>query len=164
MEHNSTIRKWSELRKLPVFVPREGKNVGTVEDFYFEGGTNAVYALQVGTRVDGEWALPVTGIIEIGPNRVSIINGQMLTRALPPLPQAQNLIGKKVIGEDGSEVGTVGEIYLATDNPVVLRIASIELVSPSGHRSGHARTFNTSEIVDFVDDNVIIYDRAARHL
>ena len=104
MEHNHSIRKWSELRKLPVFVPGEGKNVGTVEDLYFKAGTDAVYALQVSTRVEGEWALPVTGISEIGSDRVSIKNGQMLTRALPPLPQAQNLIGKKVVSEEGKGV------------------------------------------------------------
>jgi sporulation protein YlmC with PRC-barrel domain len=164
MEHNHTIRKWSELRKLQVFIPGEGKNVGTVEDLYFKAGTDAVYALQVGTRVEGEWALPVTGISEIGSNRVSIKNEQMLTRALPPLPQAQNLIGKKVVSEDGNEVGTVGEIYLVTDNPVVLRITGIELASSSGHRSGRARAFNESEIVGYTEDSVVIYDRAARRL
>jgi len=164
MEHNHSIRKWSELRKLPVFVPGEGKNVGTVEDLYFKAGTDAVYALQVGTRVEGEWSLPVTGISEIGPGRISIKNGQMLTRALPPLPQAQNLIGKKVVSENGNEVGTVGEIYLATENPIVLRIAGIELVSPSGRRSGRTRIFTESEIVDYTEDGVVIYDRAARRL
>jgi sporulation protein YlmC with PRC-barrel domain len=162
MERNNTIRKWSELKKLPVFVPREGKNVGTVEDFYFKPGTDAVYAFQVGTRVEGEWALPVTGILEVTTDRVSIVNGQMLTRALPPLPHAQNLLGKKVVTEDGSEVGTVGEIYFVTNNPVALRIAGIELASSSGHRSGRARTFNESEIVGYTDDGVVIYDRAAR--
>jgi uncharacterized protein YrrD len=162
MEHNPGIRKWSELRKLPVFVPGEGKNVGTVEDCYFKAGTDAVYALQVSTRVEGEWSLPVTGISEIGADRISIKNGQMLTRALPPLPQAQNLIGKKVVSEDGSEVGTVGEIYLATSNPIVLRIAGIELVNPSGRRSSRARVFNESEIVNYTEDGVVIYDRAAR--
>jgi sporulation protein YlmC with PRC-barrel domain len=106
--------------------------------------------------------LSVTGISEIGADRISIKNGQMLTRALPPLPQAQNLIGKKVVSEDGSEVGTVGEIYLATSNPIVLRIAGIELVNPSGRRSSRARVFNESEIVNYTEDGVVIYDRAAR--
>jgi uncharacterized protein YrrD len=164
MEHNHSIRKWSELRKLPVFVPGEGKNVGTVEDLYFKAGTDAVYAFQVGTRVEGEWSLPVTGISEIGADRISIKNGQMLTRALPPLPQAQSLIGKKVVSEDGNEVGTVSEIYLATDNPVVLRIAGIELASSSGSRSGRARTLTDSEIVGYTEDSVVIYDRTAKRL
>jgi sporulation protein YlmC with PRC-barrel domain len=162
MEYKYTVRKWSELRNLPVFVPGEGKNAGVVEDLYYKAGTDAVYALKVVTRVDGEWALPVTGISEIDANRVSIKNAQMLTRALPPLPRAQELIGKKVVGEDGNEVGVVGEIYLATGNPEVLHIASIELVSPSGNRSGRARTFNESEIAGYTEDTVIIYDRAAR--
>jgi sporulation protein YlmC with PRC-barrel domain len=164
MEYKHTVSKWSELRKLPVFVPGEGKNVGTIEDFYFKAGTDAVYALKVGTRVEGEWALPVTGITEIDANRVSIKNAQMLTRALPPLPKAQELIGKKVVSEDGTEVGTVGEIYLATDNPAILHIVGIELASPLGRRSGRARAFNESEIVGYTEDTVVIYDRAARRL
>ena len=164
MEHNGTVRKWSELKKLPVFVPTEKRNLGTVEDFYFKGGTNAIYALRVGTRVDGEWALPITGIVEVGSDHVAIINGQMMTRALPPLPQAEDLTGKKVMSESGDEVGIVGEIYLATDTPVALRITGIELASSAKRRSGRARAFSAADIVDYVDDTVIIYDHAARRL
>jgi sporulation protein YlmC with PRC-barrel domain len=162
MEHKYTVRKWSELRNLPVFVPSEGKNVGIIEDLYFKAGTDAVYALKVGTRVDGEWALPVTGISEIEADRISIKNAQMLTRALPPLPGAQNLLGKKVVNEDGNEIGTVGEIYLATSRPEVLHIASIELASTSGNRSSKSRAFNEGEIAGYTEDTIIIYDRAAR--
>lgn len=162
MDSNDVIRKWSELSKMQVFIPSEGRSVGWLKDFYFKAGTNAIYALCIGTRLDGDRSLPVTGIQEFNKERVLIPSAQMLTKRLPPLPQSEALLGKKVVSESGSEVGTVGEVYLATDHPVALRIAAFELASGSGRRAG--RTFTADEVVTYDDHAVIVYDRAARRL
>src|SRR5690349_12944587 len=49
----SSIRNWFDLRGLPVTIPTEGRNVGTVEDFYYKVGTNAIYALRVKVGFSG---------------------------------------------------------------------------------------------------------------
>jgi len=59
MENNKTMRKWSELRELKVVVPQRGQSDRNVTDFLFKEGTNAVYALRVHTRVNGDYILPV---------------------------------------------------------------------------------------------------------
>lgn len=159
MSNHTTIRKWSELYKMQAYVPQEGRSLGVIEDFYFKTETNAVYALGVSTRVDGARSLPVTGIKEIGTEHIDLINSQMLTRAIPPLPKGSDLHKKKVVGENGRSVGTVGEIWLATDNPITLRIASIALAGGSNRK-----TFTTDEIVRYDEEFVVVYDSTARRL
>ncbi|HEX4205724.1 MAG TPA: PRC-barrel domain-containing protein [Ktedonobacteraceae bacterium] len=154
--HNHTTRKWSDVYKMQAYVPQEGRTLGVVDDFYFKPGTNAIYALGVSTRINGERALPVTGIKEVGSEHIDLVNAQMLTHALPPLPRGQELRGKKVVNETGKELGTVGDVWLATEHPTTLRIAAIEVQSASGRR---ARTFTAGEIASYTDDAVIVYDR-----
>ena len=38
MANEKAIRRWSELKGLKVTIPSEGRNVGEVEDFYFQPG------------------------------------------------------------------------------------------------------------------------------
>ncbi len=161
MDNNKAIRKWSEMNRLAVFVPREGKTVGTVEDFFFKVDTNAVYALRVRTRVNGDLALPVTAIKTIGTDTLTIDNEQMLLRALPPLPSGQSLRGRKVVSEDGAEAGTIGEVTLNTNPPVTLHIAGFEL---AGARPGHEKSFTADAVVRYEQDAVVIHDRIARRL
>jgi len=121
MENNKTVRKWSELHELKVVVPSEGKIVGNVTDFLFKEGTNAVYALRVHTRVNGDYTLPVTGIKSIEDDRITIINAQMLTKAMPSFAQGHSLIARKVVSEKGSEIGTVKDVLLGVKPIVVLQ-------------------------------------------
>jgi len=161
MSTSNSVKKWSEIYKMQVYVPREGRTLGWVEDFYFKRGDNSVYALRVGTRVDGERSLPVTGIKEIGTNRIDVINAQMLLKELPHFASGASLHGKKIVSESGREVGAIGEIYLSTVHPTAMRIVSLEVASKS---SRHSSTIMGSEIVRYEDDAVVIYDSVARRL
>ncbi len=164
MDSRSTSKKWSELQGLVVYVPRQGKPLGTVEDFFFKEGSNAVYSLLVRTRVQGDYSLPVIAIQTIGGGRVTIDNEDLLIKALPPLPTSESLIGRKVVGESGGEVGTISEIWLETQPPIALRIGGLELANPDGRGSRHAKLFTADAIATYDDDTVVIHDQVARKL
>lgn len=164
MDNKSTSKKWSDLQGLAVYVPRQGKSLGTVEDFFFKEGTNSVYSLLVRTRVLGDYSLPVIAIQSIGGGKVTIDNENLLIKALPPLPTSESLVGHKVVGENGNAVGTIGEVWLETEPPIALRIAGLELASADSRRSHHARLFTADAIAAYDDDTVIIHDQVARKL
>ncbi|MBO0780067.1 MAG: hypothetical protein J2P37_14685 [Ktedonobacteraceae bacterium] len=152
------IRKWSDIQKMAVFVPSEGRIVGWADDFYFKAGTNAIYALRVRTRIDGDRSLPITGIKAVEKAHISIVNSQMLTKALPPLPQGEQLRGSKVVDESGNEAGTIQDVLLDVTRPNTLHIAAFEM---AGNRH---KTFTADEIVSYEDGSIIVYSRVARRL
>jgi sporulation protein YlmC with PRC-barrel domain len=153
------LRKWSDMQKIAVFVPSEGRIVGWADDFYFKTESSTIYALRVRTRVEGDRSLPVTGIKAIENSNIALINGQMLTKALPPLPQGGQLRGSKVFSERGDEIGTIGDVLLDVTRPNTLRIAAFEMAGKS------QKTFSADEVVSYSDDgSIIIYDRAAKRL
>lgn len=159
---NNILKKWSDLRGLVVYVPKEGKSLGTVEDLYFKEGTNEVYSLLVRTRVLGDYSLPVRAIKTIEAGKVTIDNENMLIKALPPLPRVHTLVGRKVVGENGTQVGTVGEVWLGTVPAIALRISAIGLTSPSGQ--GHAKSFTADAVESITDDVITIHDQNAKNL
>jgi sporulation protein YlmC with PRC-barrel domain len=152
------IRKWSDMQKIAIFVPSEGRIVGWADDFYFKTGTNAIYALLVRTSIEGYRSLPVTGIQAIEQQNISIVNAEMLTKALPALPQGEQLRGSKVLDERGDEVGSILDVLLDASHPTTLRIAAFEL---DGKRY---KIFTADEIVSYEDRSLVIYNRAAKRL
>ncbi|GHO44147.1 PRC-barrel domain-containing protein [Ktedonospora formicarum] len=157
---NNMSRNWSDLRNLVVYIPKLGKSVGSVVDFFFKEGTNAVYALRVHTHVNGDYALPVRGIKAIELDKVIIENENMLIKALPPLPQSQDLIGQPVFSEKDEELGTISEVVLALNPPAAMRLSGITLAS-NGHK---AYTISADSISGFVDGKAVIENHIARKL
>ncbi len=164
MESNKAIRKWSAMYKMPVYIPVAGRNAGWVEDFYFKRETNAIYALLISTRVEGERAVPVTGIQEVSENNVSLINEEMMTRSLYQLPLGSTIMGQKVVGENGNEVGTVGDVYVNVARPLAMHIEAFELGRSNGRRPSHARIFSADDVVSYDENQIVIFDRVARRL
>src|SRR5947209_2892199 len=115
MENGQATRKWSDIYKMDVTVPELGKSLGKIEDFFFKEGTNAIYAFSVRTRLHGDLTLPVTGIVAVEKDRVTIRNPQMLAKAVPPFTRGKQLPGRKVFGESGSEVGNVKDLLIGVD-------------------------------------------------
>jgi uncharacterized protein YrrD len=162
MENHKTMRKWSELHELKVVVPSEGKVIGNVTDFLFKEGTNAVYALRVHTRVNGDYILPVTGIKSIEDDRISIINAQMLTKFVPSFSQGHRLIARKVVSEKGSEIGIVKDVLLGVEPIVAMRVAGLEVSNGSfKHRSYGVAA---DAVARYEDEAVIVDDKLARKL
>jgi uncharacterized protein YrrD len=162
MEHNQTMRKWSELRTLKVVVPSEGRIIGNVTDFLFKEGTNAVYALRVHTRVNGDYTLPITGIKSVEDDRITILNAQMLTKAVPSFAEGHSLIARKVVSEKGIEIGIVKDVLLGVEPIVAMRIAGLEVSNGSAKR--HSHIFTVDAVARYEDRIVIIDDKLARKL
>ncbi len=163
MDNNKTARKWSDVYGLNVTVPSEGKTLGQVEDFYFQEGTNAIYALSVRTRLHGDFSLPVSGIKSIEAERITLPNAQMLLRATPPFTRGTSLLERKVVGEDGNELGTIINVLLSNDSPSTLRVVGYEVTRGN---SNHARIFTADGVAHYNDDDntVMVYDHTARSL
>lgn len=146
-----------------VSVPREGRPIGTIVDFYFKKGTNAVHAFRVSTRVLGDFALPVQSIQSVEANAVTTDTERRLLRALPPLPSGRSLRERKIVGENGTVAGTVGDILIGIDPPVAMRIAGFEVAGSNGGR-GRPKRFSAEAVVSYEEDAVVIDEQIARRL
>jgi uncharacterized protein YrrD len=161
LDSYNSIRNWFELRGLPVTIPGEGRSVGTVDDFYYKVGTNAIYALRVKTGLSGFKALAASAISTIGRNAVTVASEQMLIDEsnggdLTELPLGSNLFSYRVLSESGTSSGTVGNILLATNPPVALRIAAFQLAG--------GKTFSANEVTSYGKGELYILDKVAKRL
>ncbi len=161
MDSYNSIRSWFELRGLPVTIPGEGRSVGTVDDFYYKAGTNAIYALRVKTGLSGFKALAASAISTIARDTVTVASEEMLIDEsnggdLTDLPLGNNLLFYKVLSESGTSKGTVGNILLATYPPVALRIAAFQLAA--------GKTFSAQEVTQYEKGLIYILDKAAKRL
>jgi sporulation protein YlmC with PRC-barrel domain len=161
---NSIIRKWSELRGLPVVIPSQGRKVGVVEDFFFKAGTGAIDSLLVQAGIQGYYALPASGIKAVEQDAISLPNEEVLMRALPVLPRGSSLLSYKVVGESGAEVGKVGEIWLGVTPPVALHIAALDIIGLDGKSSSRTRRITGEDVLHFRQNLVVIDDQDARRL
>lgn len=134
MERTQARRKWSELHGLPVTIPTEGRRIGTIEDFYFEPGSQFVNSLLVHTQLGNDLALPAHSIRSISAQAVTVDNEEMLTRELPPLPLGTSLHEQKVVNDKGRELGHVSDVWLSTDPPSILHLAALEMSDAAGRR------------------------------
>ena len=155
MPNQKNIRKWSELQGLKVALPSEGKNVGTVEDFYFQPGTNSINALSVRTRLTGIKALPSNVIKEIVNDAVIIDSEQMLTKRIPPYPLGSSLLNCTVKGENDKGTGTIAEILIGTVPTNALRVVGYEVVE--GNRSKRSKVLDADAVIQY-DEKVIVID------
>ena len=155
------IRNWSELRGVPVVIPSEGRNAGTVEDFYYKLEINSIYALRVNVGIDGYRVLSASAIRSIERASITIASDLMLIEEansghLLELPTSSSLLSSIVKSEDGNTLGKVSGILLATDPPVALRIAAYQL--------DNGRQFSANEVTDYDGNVMYILNKAANRL
>ena len=155
------IRNWSELRGLPVVIPREGRSAGTVEDFYFKLEINSIYALRVKVGIGGYHILSTSAIGTIERAAITIASDLMLIEEansghLVDLPTSSSLLSSIVKSEDGNTLGKVSGIVLATDPPVALRIAAYQL--------DNGRQFSANEVTNYDGNVMYILNKAANRL
>ena len=161
MDNFDSIRNWLDLRGMPVTIPREGRRVGTVDNFYYKDETNEVYALRVNGGIYGFKALASSVINTIERNTITVENAEMLIdernfEELSELPLGDELFDFKVLSESGSLVGTVANIFLGTYPPVALRLAAFQLAG--------GKTFSAEEVTRYEKREMYILDQAARRL
>jgi uncharacterized protein YrrD len=157
MANEKNIRKWSELQGLKVAIPSEGKNAGTIEDFYFQPGTNSIYAFSVHTHLAGIKALPANVIKDIVNDAVIIDSELMLTTRIPPFLLGSTLLNSTVKGENDKEVGTITEVLIGTIPVNALRVVGYEVTEKSNHRSNRHKILGADAVLHY-DENLIVID------
>ncbi len=161
MDSYNTIRNWFDLRGLPVTIPSEGRSVGIVDDFYYDAGSNAIYALRVKSGLSGFKALAASAISTIAQNAVTVASEEMLIDEsnggdLTDLPLGNNLLSYKALSESGNSLGTIENILLATNPPVALRIAAFQLAG--------GKIFSAEEVTSYGRGELFILDKVAKRL
>ncbi len=161
MNSNNSIRNWFDLRGLPVNVPGEGRSIGTVEDFYYQAGTNAIAGLLIKTRLWGFKILTPNVISSIDRNAITITSQEMVIDEsnggdITEYPLGNDLLGYTVVSESGSTLGKIESILLATNPPVALRISAFQLAA--------GKTFSAMEVTTFGRNELTILDKAAKRL
>lgn len=164
MPNVKNIRKWSELQGLKVFIPSAGKNAGTVEDFYFQLGTNSINALRVQTRLAGVKALPANVIEAIAEDAVTISSEEMLTVRIPPFLLGSSLLNMTVKGENGKQVGMIAEILIGVAPLNALRIVGYELTDSSNNGRSKRRKILGADAVLQYDENIVVIDNQTARL
>lgn len=162
MDNNQTMRKWSDLYKLNVTIPGEGKTLGQVEDFFFKEDSNAIYALCVRTRLYGDLSLPVTYIKAVEKDRITVRNAQALTKALPSLTRGQKLLSRAVIdGKKSDGIGTIKDVYITVEPPSTMHVRGYEMLQGSAKR-----TFGAEGVASYNDEDnsIVVYDHTAKQL
>ena len=161
MDSYNTVRNWFDLRGLPVTIPSQGRSAGTVEDFYYKAGSNAIYALRVKSGLSGFKALAASAISTIARNAVTVASDEMLIDEsnggdLTDLPLGNNLLSYRVLSESGNSLGTIENILLATNPTVALRIAAFQLDS--------GKIFSAEEVTSYGRGELFILDKVAKRL
>jgi uncharacterized protein YrrD len=161
LDSYNTIRNWFDLRGLPVTIPSEGRSVGIVDDFYYDAGSNAIYALRVKSGLSGFKALAASAISTIERDAVTIASEEMLIDEsnggdLTDLPLGNNLLSYKALSESGNSLGTIENILLATNPPVALRIAAFQLAG--------GKIFSAEEVTSYGRGELFILDKVAKRL
>src|SRR5258708_26568682 len=114
-----------------VTMHREGRKVGTVDDFYYKD-TNEVYALRVNAGIYGFKALASIAISTIERNAVTVANAEMVIdesnfEELSELPLGNGLFNFKILSESGSLLCIVANIFFGTYPPVAMHLTALQL-------------------------------------
>jgi uncharacterized protein YrrD len=157
MPNQKNVRKWSELRGLKVAILSQGKNAGIVEDFYFQLGTNSIYALGVRTPLAGIKALPANAIKDIVGDAVIIDSERMLTTRIPPFPLGSSLLQATVKGENEKEAGTITEILIGTVPVNALRVVGYEVTDNASRRSNRHKVLGADAVLHY-DESLMVVD------
>ncbi|GHO67070.1 hypothetical protein KSC_059620 [Ktedonobacter sp. SOSP1-52] len=168
MQTPANIRKWTELKGIAAVSLDTGKKVGTIEDFYFEPQTSAIYAFQVKTGLFGHHALPLAHIKAIGVDAITFDSEKNLAKEekgshLATLPLASVLNQYRVLSEGGTVVGTIGNILLDVVDPTQVRLAGFELAGGLREKlSGHHHMFGANQVASYGHDVIVIPDAVAQ--
>jgi uncharacterized protein YrrD len=170
MSNNPMIKKWSELKGMPVVSLAEGKKIGTWEDFYFEPATQIIYAFRVKTGLLSHKLLLVAQINTIGQDAVTIANETVLQNAssdekLNSLPSGESLRDFKVMNMGGTLLGNVGNALIDLSASTAPRITDFELAGGLRERfSKRYETFPATQVQSYGKDVLVISEVEAQKL
>ncbi len=171
MEHIQATRKWTELSGLAVVSLDDGRKIGTCDDFYFEPGTQHLYALRVKTGLLSHKLLLVSSINTIGRDAVTTEKEEQLRdeselkNAPGTIIPGRDLNDYKIMSVSGNLIGTLGNVILDISLPREVRLVTYELAGNLLTRlGGHYATFPASRVIRYGQDVLVIPDDVAETL
>ena len=170
MSNIQATKKWTELSGLAIVSLADGKKLGTCDDFYFEPATTRVYGLRVKTGVLGHRVLLTTSINNIGQDAITTENEERLIseselKNMPTVVAGRNLDGYKIMSENGTVVGKLGNVLIDISVPNNLRIASYELAGNFLQQIGNRdHSFTADRVLRYGADVLVIPDDIALNL
>lgn len=164
MDTREKVRKWSELYHAKITIPSEGRQVATLEDFYYEPDSSLIKAFLVRDRLQQEHILPNGYILAVEQNTITIPNANVIVERRPDLPTGHKLLNLSIVSESGEEVGTVGEILIGTIPTTAIRIVAITLSNYRSGLLGGPKYLTANNIVNYNQDQVVIFDQVAKQL
>ena len=170
MQDIENIRKWSDIKGMPVVDLKRGEKLGTVEDFYFDPATFYIYAFVVRTDPFTSKVLHTADISSFGKDAITTPGADELQDKtqdprLSMLPPGKDLLSRKIISAAGNVVGSVGQLLIATNPPEELRITAIELAGGILEHLGlQAPQYISTQEIHYGADALIIPDAVAQSL
>lgn len=164
MANKVTVRKWSKLYGLPITIPSEGRQVGILENFYYEPDSGSISSLLVAGALQQKFALSSRYILSIEPGAITIPNANVLIERKPDLPSGHKLLQLRVVGESGLVAGTVGEILIGVVPPTALRVSAFIIADARAGVYSRSKSFTTNNIIRYEPDRIIVSDQVANKL
>jgi uncharacterized protein YrrD len=151
----NTFIHWNDLRGKAINVNGQGRQIGLIENFYYEPSTNSINALRVNAGLKGYRILLSSAIASLSRDGATIANEHMLideANAGPvyQFPLGDSLIGNPVSTEKGEDLGTIRDVLLGISPPVALHILAFELTG------GTRQRVSANEIASFGEATVIV--------
>jgi uncharacterized protein YrrD len=167
---NAQQIKWSELRGIAIVSLSDGKKIGTVDDFYFDPASQRILALRVKTGLLGHRIFSAASINTIGRDAITTPNEETLQHESdsPQLTgsiSGENLTSYRVMSENGTVVGKIGNLFLTWTEPTAPMLFMLEL---SGGLleglTGKHQDFPASQVLRYGTDVIVIPDNVGQQL
>ncbi|MGM0470809.1 MAG: PRC-barrel domain-containing protein [Bacillota bacterium] len=154
------MQKGYEIIDLPVVNLETGEEVGDIKDIVFDPdqGTVVGFIVDGGSFFQGNRMIPYQQVHSLGEDALTIANDEAvsdLDEVKEYLVSNQgNVIGAKVVTDDGKELGTIGDIVLNSDDG---QIASYEVTDGLVHDILDGRgLLDLSDDINYGDDVVVV--------
>lgn len=170
MQSGETVRNWADIKGIAVVVIENGSKVGTIDDFYFQPQNHGIQALQVKTGLFGHRILPASNITALGRDAVTITNENLLVQEhaqdeITLLPLGRSLLSYRILSENGSFIGTVGNILIDVSTPTQLRVDAYELADTMHTRlTGKHVILSSSHVIRYGQDVIVVTNDVAEAL
>lgn len=170
MQSSETVRNWSDIKGIAVVAIDTGSKVGTIDDFYFQPQNHGIHALQVKTGIFGHRVLLASNITALGRDAVTIANESLLVHEqddneLAQLPLGRSLLAYRILSENGSFIGVVGNIVIDVGTPTQLRVDAYELTDTMRSRlTGQHFIISSSHVIRYGQDVIVVTNDVAESL
>ncbi|MEU3841154.1 PRC-barrel domain-containing protein [Streptomyces sp. NPDC028635] len=113
---------FSQTRGLPVLTAVEAASLGKVEALSVDATTGTVSYLRLSGAPDHTDAVSWSAVEAVGPDAVIVRSRMAADRTAPDVPAHHEVVGRRVLTDQGSEHGTVKDVAYDPDSGRVLTL------------------------------------------